>query len=398
MDLLREEGLVKLEDYFLDGTKLEANANKYTFVWRKATERYDTSLNEKFRQITLSIEGITEEDERTEQEKDFDEKLQEADITSEKIEKTVKELEKRLKADPKNKAMKKAKRTLEKDLLPRKKKYEAQKALFNGRNSYSKTDTEATFMRMKEDHMRNGQLKPGYNVQAGTENQFVIGFSLHQRAGDPGCLPAHINLLEKYKRPMPKALIADAGYGSEENYSFCEEKNIEAFVKYNTFDKEQTKAWKAQVGKLENMEYDEDLDEWICANGKRIVFTGERRRKSENGYISTKRTYTCTECMGCPFQTSCAKGKETKTLSLSVQNQRQRENVRKRLESEEGKKKYSQRKIDVEPVFGQIKYNFGFNRLSLRGLSKNTVDLGLLFCAHNLKKWNTKRRNNKKIG
>lgn len=398
VDLLQKEGLVKLEDYYLDGTKLEANANKYTFVWKKATERYDKNLDEKFRQIVLAIEGVTEADELAEQEKSFEEKLEEAAITSEKIEETVRSLEKRLEKQPKNRELKKAKRILEKDLLPRKMKYEEQKRILHERNSYSKTDSDATFMRMKEDHMMNGQLKPGYNVQVGTENQFIIGFSLHQRAGDTGCLPAHLDLLEKYERPLPKALIADAGYGSEENYALCEEKDIEALVKYNTYDKEQMKSHAKQIGRVENMDYDEELDEWICANGKRLVFTSQRNRKSENGYISTKRTYTCTDCLGCPFREACVKDKETKTISVSLENQRQRQDVRERLESEEGMKKYAQRKIDVEPVFGQIKYNDGFNRLSFRGLSKNTMDLGLVFCAHNLKKWNRHLEKIEKIG
>jgi transposase len=387
VDLLCQEGLVKLEDYYFDGTKIEANANRYTFVWRKATEKYDTKLDEKYKQIVLSIEEIIKEDEQAEKEKDLQEKLEAAPVTSEKIQETIKKVEKKLEQEPKNRTLKKAKRKLEKDLLPRKQKYEEQKATFGNRNSYSKTDNDATFMRMKEDHMKNGQLKPGYNVQIGTEGQFITGFSLHQRAGDPGCLIPHFDLLKKYNRPKPKTLIADSGYGSEENYDYCEKETIEAIVKYNTFDKEQTKAWKKQIGKLENMTYDEELDEWICANNKRLTFSYEGKRKTENGYVSVKRTYMCTDCHGCPFQSSCAKDKDTKTISVSIKNQKQRQEVREKLSTEEGETKYKQRKIEVEPVFGQIKYNSHFQRFSLRGLSKNKVEWGLICIAHNLKKW-----------
>jgi transposase len=389
VDLLCQEGLVKLEDYYFDGTKIEANANKYTFVWRKSTEKYDQKLDEKFQQIILAIEEETNKDELAEREQELQEKLAASPISSEKISKTVKKLEERLEKEPKNKVLKKAKRQLEIDLLPRKQKYEEQKATFGDRNSFSKTDKDATFMRMKDDHMKNGQLKPGYNVQIGTEGQFITGFSLHQRAGDPGCLIPHFELLKKYNRPKPKSLISDSGYGSEENYSYCEEEEIVAYVKYNTFDIEQTKAWKNQVGRLENMDYDEDLDEWICANNKRFVFQYESRRKSENEYESIKRSYMCTECHGCPFQASCAKDKDTKSIKVSIENQKQRKEVRERLSTEEGEKKYKQRKIDVEPVFGQIKHNNQFQRFSLRGLSKNTVEWGLICVAHNLKKWAT---------
>jgi transposase len=398
VDLLREEGLVKLEDYFLDGTKLEANANKYTFVWKKSTEKYDKMLDEKFRQIVFGIEQITKEDEEAEKEQDFQEKLEETPISSAKIEETIKKLEKRLEQEPKNKPLKKAKRQLEKDLLPRKQKYELQKQTFGERNSFSKTDTDATFMRMKEDHMMNGQLKPGYNAQIGTEKQFVTNFSLHQRAGDPGCLIPHLDILEKYNRPKPKAIIADSGYGSEENYAHCEEQEIEAYIKYNTFDKEQTKAWKEQIGRVENMEYDEELDEWICANGKRLVFQYESQKKSDNGYDSVKRTYRCTDCMNCPFQTTCAKDKDTKTVQVSVKNQQQRKEVRERLATEEGTQRYRQRKIDVEPVFGQIKHNRAFKRFGLRGLSKNVTDWGLICAAHNLLKWAANTESEQKLG
>ena len=169
--------------------------------------------------------------------------------------------------------------------MPRKQKYEEQKSTFGDRNSFSKTDKDATFMRMKDDHMKNGQLKPGYNVQIGTEGQFITGFSLHQRAGDPGCLLPHLELLKKYNRPKPKSLISDSGYGSEENYTYCEEEEIEAFIKYNTFDMEQTTAWKNQVGRSENM----DVRCMNLMNGfvriiNDLIFQYENRRKTDNDY------------------------------------------------------------------------------------------------------------------
>jgi hypothetical protein len=145
------------------------------------------------------------------------------------------------------------------------------------------------------------------------------------------------------------------------------------------------------------MTYDEELDEWICINNKRLNFSYERKRKTENGYVSVKRTYMCTECQGCPFQSSCAKGKDTKGISVSIKNQKQRQEVRERLSTEEGEKKYKQRKIEVEPVFGQIKFNGHFHRFSLRGLSKNTVEWGLICVAHNLKKWETTTQKQQKL-
>jgi hypothetical protein len=146
------------------------------------------------------------------------------------------------------------------------------------------------------------------------------------------------------------------------------------------------------------MTYDEELDEWICANNKRLTFAYESKKKSDNGYESIKRTYRCTDCRNCPFQETCAKGKDAKTIQVSLQNQKQRQEVRERLSSEQGKEKYGQRKIDVEPVFGHIKYNRGFDRFSLRGLSKNTSDWGLICVAHNLQKWEAHYQKNAKLG
>lgn len=234
--------------------------------------------------------------------------------------------------------------------------------------------------------MKNGQLKPGYNIQTGTENQFITGFTLHQRATDTTCLIPHIEELKRHGRNVPDVIIADAGYGSEENYTYLAEQNIEAFVKYHTFDQEQKRSFAKQVGRVENMTYDEELDEFICQQGKRLIFQREKVRKTETGYESVKREYTCQECEGCPFQQVCAKGKEKKTIQLSIKNVQQRKEIREKLLSEEGRQVYTKRMAEIESVYGQIKHNRGFRRFLLRGLSKITVEWGLICVAHNLLK------------
>lgn len=62
--------------------------------------------------------------------------------------------------------------------------YEEQLVIMGVRNSFSKTDHDATFMRMKEDHMLNGQLKPGYNIQLATENQFALAYDCYPNPTD----------------------------------------------------------------------------------------------------------------------------------------------------------------------------------------------------------------------
>ncbi len=384
VELLHHKGFITLEDYYLDGTKVEANANKYTFVWLKSTKRFSDKLDDKFRKIVFDIERLLEGELKDDQ-SSLQENLQEKPVTVEEIHNTIKKLDKHLEENPNDRTVKKAKKQIEKDLLPRKQKYDQQREIANGRNSYSKTDQDATFMRMKDDHMKNGQLKAGYNIQIGTENQFITGFSIHQRAGDPKCLIPHLDFLKSY-RPLPFNVIADSAYGSEENYSHLEENNMTAYVPFNTFEKEKSKKWKKEIGHFENMEYDEELDEFTCANHKKLTLKGERKRTSESGYESIKRTYQCTECIGCPFQEKCAKGREKKSIYISLKNVQQREGIRERLHSKEGKDKYSQRKIDVETAFGNTKHNQGFQRFHLRGLSKVSVEWGLVSIGHNLKK------------
>ncbi len=180
VDLLFKQNYIKLENYFLDGTKIVANANPYSWVWGKSTKRYKEKLREKCRELIEHAELANQEENVEYGERNLEELGEDQPIDSKAIEETVKRIDEKLAKTPADKQLKKTKKRLEKDYLPRMKKYEMQEELLAKRNSYSKTDTDATFMRMKEDHMRNGQLRPGYNVQIGTENQFIVGYSLHQ--------------------------------------------------------------------------------------------------------------------------------------------------------------------------------------------------------------------------
>ena len=161
IEQLLDRGYIDLEKYFVDGTKIEANANKYSFVWRKSTEKNKGKLQEKVRTLLKEIDEIEAAEEERYGEKDLEEMGEGKEIDSEELKKAVQRINEKLKKEPKNKKLKKAKRDLEKDYIPREEKYEQQGKKFKGRNSYSKTDEDATFMKMKEDHMLNGQLKPG---------------------------------------------------------------------------------------------------------------------------------------------------------------------------------------------------------------------------------------------
>lgn len=271
-------------------------------------------------------------------------------------------------------------------LLPRLQKYEEQEAILGERNSFSKTDPDATFMRMKEDHMGNGQLKPAYNVQLGTENQFILGYSLHQRPTDTRCLIPHLERVKQQAGMIPPTVVADAGYGGEENYAYLEREGLTPLVKYGTFHKEQSAAWKSDVSKIENWTYDESKDEWVCPNGQRLVFQYESNGKTAGGYRTRQRYYRSLNCEGCPLRNQCTKADGDRMVQVSLPFLRAKQKARALLLSEAGKQLTTRRMTEVESVFGQIKQNRGFRRFLLRGLPKVTLEVGWLALAHNLLK------------
>lgn len=389
LDLLVEAKYVKLEHYFVDGTKIEANANRYTFVWGKAVVKQKMKLEEKVKALFAAIEETEKQEEHEHGNQDLREMSQTQALTSDKLEIAVKQLEASLQEKPKDKRLKKAVRQLRADLLPRLQKYEKYQEILGDRNSFSKTDPDATFMRMKEDHMRNGQLKPGYNVQIGTENQFIVGYSLHQRPTDTRCLKPHLEKVKAELGNLPGTIIADAGYGGEENYAYLEKEHLEALVKYGTYHKEKSKKWKNDISKIDNWVYDEAEDTWRCTAGQKLVFRYESKEKTESGYEIRNRHYRSISCEGCPLKASCTKAVGHREIRVSLAYMRYKQQVKEKLRSERGYALAVRRMIEPESVFGQMKNNRGFRRFLLRGLPKVSLEVGWLSLAHNLLKWAT---------
>ena len=387
VEQLLDLGHIDLEKYFIDGTKMEANANRYSFVWRKSTDKYKAGLQEKVKALLDEIDEIEEAEEKEYGDKDLEEMGEGKEINSEELKKAAEKINDVLRKDPKNKKLKKAKQSLEKDFIPRQEKYERYGDTFKGRNSFSKTDEDATFMRMKEDHMRNGQLKPGYNVQMGTENQFVVGFSIHQRAGDTSCLKEHMDQLRGWLGEYPEALIADAGYGSEENYAFMKKRSITAYVKYNTFHYEQKRRYKKKKPyRADNFTHLPEQDQYVCPQGKHLHYQFTKKYTSWNGYISSRRVYECMDCHGCPVKTECTRSKYNRRIYIGVELQEMKKAARDLLLSPQGLEMRSRRPIEVEAVFGRLKHNWGFRRFLLRGLEKVKTEWGILCMAHNIAK------------
>ena len=174
---LAEKGFISLDVEYVDGTKVESKANKYTFVWRKSVEKNREKLQEKLRILLQQIDEVIVQEKAAEGGK--------ADITTEELTTFIEELKASIPAEPetKDEEQKKARREKEKQIKELEKRrdklaeYDNQLKQIGDRNSMSKTDPDATFMHMKEDAMNNGQTKPGYNLQISTENQFITDFA-----------------------------------------------------------------------------------------------------------------------------------------------------------------------------------------------------------------------------
>ena len=382
LEVLAEAGYVNFKEYFIDGTTIEANARKSSYVWAKNAKRYQAQLSKKVEELLEEVERANEADDKKYGDKDLPEMGEDAKIDSKKIKKKIDELNERLRNMPEDKQVKKVVKKLEKEYLPRQEKYEEQERLLDGRSSYSKTDPDATFMRLKEDrNQAEPRPRPGYNVQTGTENQFVVGFSVHRRPGDMRCFKPHMETLKRYRAQLPQKIIGDAGYGSEENYEYLEQAQVESYLKYPGFDLRRPKRFR-----LEQFAYDAETDAFRCPEGRTMQYQYSREQRSESGFVGQADVYECVDCGGCALRAQCTRSQRNRQLEVNWNLVRLRSQVRESLQSEDGLRLRSRRGVEVESVFGNIKQNMGFRRFMLRGMEKVTIEWGLLCLAHNMKK------------
>jgi transposase len=404
--LLIDQGYVKLEDYYVDGTKMESVANRYTFVWAKNTERYTTAVLNRVANLIAYIEQTNEEDVEKSSKKGDSKPSDEAILNegqtkitdSEALEKAIKQIDAKLNSSTESAEEIKKKKTKLKQLkekeLPKLREYEQQKELLNGRSSYSKTDPDATFMRTKDDHLNQGQLKPCYNVQLGTEGQFITNYTIHQTASDMSSFIPHmndtLNLLESINKQKPKNVIADAGYGCEENYDYLDEQDINAYVKYPGYYKEQNDKLKDPFDQRK-LYYNEKEDYFICPMGQRMNFIGTREKQVAPGKTKHLHSYSAKNCEGCPLKGVCSKAKGNRVIDVNKNSKAQRDKAKANLNSLKGIRKRRQRNIDTESVFGHIKQDRGFRRFMLTSIEGVSIEMGLLSIAHNITKWHLNR-------
>lgn len=388
-------GEVSGETIFIDGTKIEASANKYTFVWKKAVTKNQAKLLIKLADFVAECEQL------------YDLKIVYGDTV--KI-KHVKKLRKKLYALKQSEnvvfvhGIGKRKTPLQKSIealeeyLSKLKEYNQKIHICGERNSYSKTDHDATFMRMKEDAMGNGQLKPAYNLQHGVDSEYITWLTIGPQPTDTTTLIPFLKDAEKHLNFKYKNITADAGYESEENYLFLEENGQLSYIKPANYEISKTRKYRNDIGKIENIEYDEALDIYTCRNGKKLTVDHIRHSKSKTRYVSEKTIYRCENCESCPYKKDCINGnncktpleERTKTLQVVKTFLKYRQEDLERILSDDGILFRTNRCIQAEGSFGDLKQDMQFRRYLSKGTTNVLAESTLLAMARNINKLHNK--------
>ena len=386
--MLYELKEIEFDNIFIDGTKIEAYANRYSFVWKKATDKFEAKLQEK----TIKVLENLEKDFQLKV-KNYKDKLLVADINN-VLNKLyiIKENENITFVHGKGKRKSKLQKYVEQleEFVEKQSKYDHYNSIFNGRNSFSKTDHDATFMHMKEDHMKNGQLKPAYNIQIGVEGEYIVGIDISSERSDQLTFIPFLERLEKNLNEKYSSVTADAGYESEENYLYLEANKQEAFIKPSTYEKSKTKKFKKDISKRENMFYNAESDYYVCAAGKKMLLKGTKKKKSKSGYESTVSIYECENCSGCEYKSNCTKAKGNKQLHVAKTFMRLRKKSLKNITSPKGIVLRMNRSIQVEGTFGIIKEDYSFRRFLTRGTHKVRTEFLLMSFGYNVNKLHNK--------
>lgn len=384
---LAEMGEISKETVFIDGTKLEACANKYTFVWKKSVSKWEEKM---FSKIETAISLINQE------------YMQSFMITKENrtsdLQKVMDFLDNYcheygicfVYGRGKRKSIHQRYHELFRRFLDRQLLYDLHQSRFGDRNSYSKTDVDATFMYMKDDHMRNAQLKPGYNVQIGVDSEYIVAADIFSDRNDVWTLVLFLKTMEKKLGFKYPSVTADSGYESEEGYEFLKENGQVPYIKPQTYEKWKRRSFKKDIIKRENMAYDEEKDQYICHAEKYLKPIFIKTQKSKSGYKSEVTVYECENCSSCPYKEKCTKAKGNKRLYVSKNFIAKRQESYENIKSDTGIKYRMNRSIQVEGAFGVLKSDYEFQRFLLRGKTKVKLEFLLLCLGYNINKMHAK--------
>ena len=381
VELLAEEGLVSLKEVYVDGTKIESAANRYTFVWGNSIKANKEKIKGQINELWEYAQKVAAEELGEPEPPTFDK------IDAQKVTETIEKIEAALKDKQVTKQVRQKLNYAKKNWPANLEKYAEQEKIMGDRNSYSKTDADATFMRMKEDHMLNGQLKPAYNVQVSSSGQYIVNYSIYQTPGDTTTFAPHLEQYKEQYGQHPDAVTADAGYGSEQNLQYLEDNTVEGYVKYSYFDKEQSSAHQDKYPFAPSkLHYNKERDCYYCPMGQPMQNMGTFTKTTAAGFEQHLTKYKAANCERCPLNGACHKSKGNRVIEVNFNLNRLKEIAHQNLTSERGIEHRKKRPWDVESVFGNIKSNHGFRRFMLRGKQKVSIEIGLLAIAQNLRK------------
>ena len=389
-----EKEQVDLEHVYIDGTKIEANANRYTWVWKKSCTRNREKVFEKIsdlindmNQMVLGLLGVKLE-KREEYAVEYVEDLL-------KMYKKATELDENtfVSGCGHRKSIRQKQYQEMQGYLERLKKYARHIEICgDDRNSYSKTDHDATFMRLKRDYMGNDQLLPAYNLQAAVCDEYIAVIDVKPYASDTECF---VPLMEKFHDlygHYPKYPVADAGYGSYNNYLYCEEHGMEKYMKFTMFAKEtKDRKYHEDPYRAVNFKRTENGD-LLCPNGKRFIFK-RKKHVYRNRYGRTEEIYECESCEGCPHKEKCCpRASGNRTIRMNRELTEIHQEVIDNLESVHGALLRMNRSIQAEGTFGIIKWDRSYKRLFRRGGKNVILELTLISCGFNLYKYHNKQQ------
>lgn len=393
--ILDEIGEISLENLFIDGTKIESSANRYSFVWKKAVTKNQKKLLEK---IPVFLKTLEEE---MGWKLHTGHNLHVGTLKSvwRKLNR-VKQREKIKFVHGRGKHKPKLQKAMEEisSYIKRLRKYSENLHIAGARNSYAKTDKDATFMRLKEDHMLNGQLKPAYNIQFGVDSEYIVWLTAGPQATDTTTLIPFLEDMAANFHKKYKNIVADAGYESEENYLYLKENGLVSYIKPSIYEKSKTRKYKGDIGLRENMTYNNEEDCYICKNGKKMLKVGIRSTKSKTGYKLEKTIYKCEDCNNCPYKNNCVKGnnskvpleERTKRFEVSKAFIKERQENTERITSVIGRQLRMNRSIQAEGAFAVVKADMQFRRFLSKGMQNISAEVFLLAFAHNINKLHAK--------
>ena len=391
VSFLKDAGEISGKTIFIDGTKIEANANRYTFVWKKAVTKNQAKLFAK-------IENFVAECEES-----FAVKVvHNGEITRHTLTRLKKELNALCNKEnitfvsgkgQRKRPLQRSIETLD-GYTARLDDYKEKLKICGNRNSFSKTDHDATFMRMKEDYMKNGQLKPAYNLQHGVDAQYITWVDISPSPTDTKTLIPFLKDMEDHLPFKYKEIVADAGYESEETYVFLENNHQDAYIKPNNYEISRTRKYRADISRKENMYYDSKNDCYICRNGKTLNAKYSRGRRTATGYERITTVYECYDCSECPYKADCIKGNHWKTpeeqrykkIEISKQLEQLRAKDLERITSDYGTKLRMNRSIQAEGSFAVLKEDMGFRQYLYRNKDNVLAESVLAAMSYNINK------------